>query len=175
MKKLMKHFLLLAITGCLLVSCGTDDCSDVICGANGTCTNGVCVCDPGFEKDANGTCVLSVSANAKFIGFWDAVDSCSNGNSPFSCEIKEFPGDPNKLKISGFWGFFTGDVNVTLSNNNNTLNIASQKPDADETYVRGTGTYNTSTGKINWNYVIEDRNTPNIIDSTTCRSVWTKR
>lgn len=55
-----------------------DPCANVNC-QNGTCVNGNCDCDPGYELDANGQCTVEWSAD--FVGVnLAAQDVCTPGS-----------------------------------------------------------------------------------------------
>ncbi|MCB9192604.1 MAG: hypothetical protein H6602_13155 [Flavobacteriales bacterium] len=62
-----------------MVSCDTDACKDVDCGANGTCLEGDCVCETGYE---GATC--DTEERTKFIGSWNYTDQCYPGTQTSS-------------------------------------------------------------------------------------------
>lgn len=67
-----------------MVSCTTDACKDVDCGAWGTCLDGVCVCDDGYEGTDCDT-----EERAKFVGTYVASGTITcpvTGNGTFSAE-----------------------------------------------------------------------------------------
>ena len=77
-----------------MASCDTDPCSEVECGDYGTCLEGACVCDAGFEGDdcatmsrdkfvgtylASGTATCPVSGNGTFDNVTTTVGISSTG------------------------------------------------------------------------------------------------
>lgn len=66
MKKLFYYFCILFALG--ISAC--NPCRNVDCG-NGTCNDGSCTCNAGYEKDTNGNC--TVEEREKFLGNWTGV------------------------------------------------------------------------------------------------------
>ncbi len=68
-----------------LTSCGdSDPCKDVDCGANGTCFEGTCVCNIGYE----GTNCDS-EWSAKFVGNYAGEDVCNTGTFEYDMKISK--------------------------------------------------------------------------------------
>ena len=73
----MKNLIYLFLGALLVISCNTDPCKDVVCGTYGACSEGVCICDTGYEQDADDQCNTEV--RAKFIkSGWTASESCTS-------------------------------------------------------------------------------------------------
>ncbi|MDQ3192523.1 MAG: calcium-binding EGF-like domain-containing protein [Bacteroidota bacterium] len=59
-------------TGLMFATSCKDECKDVDCGANGTCVEGVCDCNDGYEGDN-----CEAAMNAKFVGTYNVTDPCT--------------------------------------------------------------------------------------------------
>lgn len=155
-KKLVYSLAFLLSMVVFSTSCGdTDPCKDVTCGDHGTCFEGGCVCDDGYEQDANGQCtVLSVS---KFLGQFNVAEDCSNSPaSSYTITITQGIG-ASDVNISNFWGLFQNSVKATV--NGNQITIARQEPDSDKFFVQGTGTLAVEAGNktvITFSYTVSD-------------------
>jgi hypothetical protein len=77
-----------------------DPCQNMQCGANGTCVNGVCQCNEGYEG-----CSCSIPAAAKFIGTYDAVETCTkSGTFNYGLTVLSDP-DPATIRLKGMGDF----------------------------------------------------------------------
>lgn len=76
----MKNLIYLFVGALMVISCNTDPCKDKVCGTAGTCTEGICICDTGFEQDSIGAC--NVEWSAKFVGANMATTDTCYGTSP---------------------------------------------------------------------------------------------
>ncbi|MBL4586058.1 MAG: hypothetical protein JKX84_03240 [Flavobacteriales bacterium] len=65
-----------------MTSCDTDACKDVDCGANGTCLEGDCICDLGYEGTNCATLV-----NASFTGSFNITESCTSGPDQYAITV----------------------------------------------------------------------------------------
>lgn len=74
MKNLVKSFAAMLAVGAFVSACNTDPCKDVDCGTQGTCTEGLCVCNSGYEKDSTGKC--NIEWAAKFAATYSVQDTC---------------------------------------------------------------------------------------------------
>ena len=112
-KKLFYLFALLCSMSIFMTSCGeTDPCKDVDCGANGTCFEGSCVCNQGYEgSDCN------TEWSAKFLGDYSAKSSCLAANETYQGDIVRV--SATEIRINEF-GAYTGTNNIKA-----TINLAS--------------------------------------------------
>jgi hypothetical protein len=137
-----------AFTSVVFTSCEKDACEDIICANGGTCTDGACNCAAGYE----GT-LCETESRTKFIKSWAATDVQGTNTLVYTCAIASGSLITNVIISNKFSDdFFVNNVNATVSGN--TINIASQQPDADGYAVAGSGTL--SSGKITWNYTITE-------------------
>jgi hypothetical protein len=170
MKSFIKALSFAAIFGLFATSCETDPCKDVLCGDHGTCLEGTCNCETGYEKDAAGLC--NIEQRAKFLGTWNVADDCSNsGTTPYQVIISNLSTGIFDVKIANFWEFFVMDVTAVVSGD--TITISRQQPDNDNYFVIGTGTINDAGNSITWSYTISDETgTTPLLD--VCTATWTK-
>lgn len=107
-----KLFLLPVLFGALLMftpACDQDECKDVECGANGACFSGACICDDGYEEDAEGLC--NTEWRAKFLGIYNIAEVCDGSpTGNFSSTITSSSQDVTKVIISNF-----GDSGVAVT------------------------------------------------------------
>lgn len=61
----MKNILFLLSTVILFTISCSDPCDDVNCGANGTCVEGTCECDPGYEGE-----LCDIESRAQYLGVY---------------------------------------------------------------------------------------------------------
>lgn len=122
-KKLL--FLLPALLGAFMMfmpACGeSDPCKDIDCGAYGDCFEGDCVCNVGYEKDAEGLCTIEM--RAKFIDTYNTTESCTPPSTgSYSNQITASGSDVSKVVISNF-----GDSgqNVVATVDGNTITVPS--------------------------------------------------
>ena len=143
-------FLPILILGAFLLttttSCG-DKCDDKDCG-NGTCLEGDCECDNGYEVDDKGICTIEV--RAKLFGKFSTSEQCSTDPNPFPYDITISAGATvTEVNIFNFYNSFaTTPVRATISGN--TLDIPTQSPVAGgDLEVSGSGSFETlASGKV---------------------------
>ncbi len=125
----------------VMTSCSKDECEDVSCGANGTCDNGVCICEAGYE---GGSC--ETLAFAKFLGSWTTSEQKNGGTASFSYTTVIAPistENITEVTISEIADeLYTNEVRAYLDGNN--LVIPSQDPDGDGFLLEGNLSYNNS-------------------------------
>ncbi len=139
-KKLLFPALVGAMT--MFAACESDPCKDLDgkCGT-GTCFEGSCVCDEGYEADAEGICNLTW-AN-KFTGSYLGSDVCPSGtfalNTP--CVISETAAD--KVTMTNFAGF--GSVTKGTITRNDANETSASKLVIDDTDPAGRKFVGTAT------------------------------
>lgn len=119
MKNLIKLCLLLCTI--FAMSCNTDPCKDVVCGDEGTCVDGTCDCNFGYEKDADNLC--NTPWAMKFVGSnLSATDSCYGGSQNVGVYVYATNitmTDATTLSSTNLFGYGSSnviDVDVTSSN-----------------------------------------------------------
>ena len=116
-----KLFLLPALLlGAMLMfapACGdSDPCKDVECGANGTCFEGACVCNEGYDQDASGQCTVEWSAK-----YLKTNGTASDYSATSSCFTGSYAGsiarvDATTIRINEIGGYTgTNFINATLT------------------------------------------------------------
>jgi hypothetical protein len=170
MKSFIKALSFAAVFGLFATSCETDPCKDVVCGDHGTCLEGVCNCENGYEKDSAGLCNTEI--RAKFVGSWTVSDNCSqSGTASYTVSVTASTANILEVKITNFWGSFVNQGTATIDGS--TINIARQEPDADQYFISGSGTINAANNSIAWNYNISDETgAAPLVD--VCTATWTK-
>lgn len=126
-----------AFTGITYTACNKDACKSVSCGANGTCSDGVCICKTGYEGAA-----CETLTRTKFIGTWKGSDVCDSGTYTITLGITASSNDVTAL-ISNPGGFgssitITGNVSAT-----NKLSFSEQSVGGGRT-LTGTMTFDGS-------------------------------
>lgn len=162
MKKSFVIFLML-LGVAFIYSC-KDECADVNCGTHGTCAEGVCTCDDGYEKDANGQC--NTERRAKFIGTYNCTVLCDGGVpvNNISSDIIATGNNINGIQIKNFAGSGSSvvmDCTVKADNSlviNDTLSILGL-----QTVFAGTGSFVSNTSTLTLSYT----QTSNV-GTTTC-------
>ena len=93
----------LSFAGC------TDPCKDVVCN-NGTCVDGDCECDNGYEGVDCG-----VKFNAKFHGTYNLAETCdTSGSDAYAVSVDSSSTDPAKANITGLYREPQGTVVVSI-------------------------------------------------------------
>lgn len=111
MKKNLFFLLALALGAMVsFTSCGTDDpCKDVECGANGTCFEGECVCNQGYEGTA-----CDVEWATKFVSSTYTAESSCNTGATYQGSVEKLTGTTIRIKeYGGFSG--TNHIDATVS------------------------------------------------------------
>lgn len=113
-----------------LMFIGCDECRDVDCGANGSCDEGDCICDAGYEGSS-----CETEERAKFIGNWSGPSLCAgevgSANVVVSpgtdvTKVTFFPAEDTSLNIEGIIDGSTMTVaNVSATNSEGiTFNVS---------------------------------------------------
>lgn len=168
MKNLKFGFLALALTTIFAVGC-SDPCKDVECNF-GTCVEGECACNPGYEGTN-----CDEAFNAKYAGSYTNAETCDSSTSGpnYDIQINASGTDPLEITIGGLWrepttSTVTADI---ASDNSSTFEIPKVVQYAGYNVdLWGTGTM-TSTG-ITVDYTIYFTGTSAIVDR--CVATLTK-
>jgi hypothetical protein len=103
---MIKKLLFPAIVGLSMAfaSCTSDPCKDLDgkCGT-GTCFEGACVCDEGYEADAAGIC--NAQWADKFVGTYTGTDVCPSRTFDLSPAAIITATAADKISITNFGGF----------------------------------------------------------------------
>ena len=148
-KKLVYFFALFCALTVSLTSCGdSDPCKDVDCGVNGTCFEGTCVCNVGYEG-----AVCAEEWVTKFLGSYTGVDGCG-GNLTKPVNITKQALD--QIRITNFGGFDSYvDATVKLESANSvSAEIFELNNFVDPAGRKFSGTGKISGNTINANYVV---------------------
>lgn len=107
------------------ISCKNDPCADTFCGDKGTCVDGFCECDLGYESDQEGLC-NNAWANKFVRENIQATDNCSAGSTnagAFNYNTTIALENPTTLKSFNLFGYgssnlieieLTGSENLTI-------------------------------------------------------------
>lgn len=112
---------LIAALSLTISACETDPCKDVECGANGTCLEGDCICDVGFELDASGQC--TVRSADKFVSAFNATEDCSTLGYVVTSTASSVQADKIILTNLGNYDCPSGDLPVEATVNGNTVEL----------------------------------------------------
>lgn len=137
----------------------------VICGPNSSLVNDSCLCDPGYEKDAEGLCTVDV--RAKFVGNYIITEQCSLSSDTYTITVTQGT-SISEVHINNFWGIFFNPVIATVSGTSITISL--QEPDQDAFVVQGSGSIDTSQipNVMTITYTVTDKSAmPNITDVCT--------
>lgn len=145
-----KLFLLAALFGAFTLfttSCvETDPCKDVDCGPNGTCFEGTCECNDGFEGDA-----CDIEWATKFLGSYLGSDNvtASTAGTTLGVYTLAQPAvvtrlSETKIRISNFGGF-ESFLDATIQRETPTSLTAEE---LDLTFTDPTGRKFTGTAKL---------------------------
>ncbi len=176
-KKLLFPALVGAMT--MFAACESDPCADLEgkCG-NGSCFEGTCVCDQGYESDASNAC--NVEWSAKFVGEYIGPDTTVSDNPAFNgifilgpttpCEIRRI--SESKVSIINLGGFesqFTADVDKINPSDESALLIefVDAVDDSGNDKWSGSLKYNPVTKELTGTYKLIDFNT------TSSSGFWT--
>ena len=149
MKKLQLCLFLSAVA-LTTQSCEEDDpCAAVMCGPNGTCEDGSCLCASGYELATDGSCNMPVSE--KFIGSYNAAETCvsnqNNGSATdsYSTMITAGASGPTSLTLNGI--YLNVSLAATVNADGSSFSFGAQTVDLI-TYSDGEGTIDPATGVI---------------------------
>ena len=133
-------------------ACGdSDPCKDVDCGANGTCFEGECVCNEGFEGAACADTWSAKFVGTTYTGFDNVTESTAGtvlGKYTLSPSASIAANGNTGLKITNFGGF-NSIVNATITRANASDAVASKITidftDSNGRKFVGSGTFSSNT------------------------------
>lgn len=139
MKKAVGIFL--GVLSLCLSSCNKkndlkDPCGDIVCG-QGVCVDGNCNCDDGYDKDNNGSCIISWASNFTGIDLpaKDTFKPGSFSNGEFTYAVTIVADNERQISVTNLSGFGSTVVIMVDSASNVTVDHT----DADGRIFRGTG------------------------------------
>lgn len=163
MKNLFKFLLVVALSSTVLTSCKEDDpCEGVSCLNGGTCANGTCDCDAGFEGSDCGT-----QMRTKFIAAYSVTESCTSGNFSYDISIVTSASGVSNVIINNFGGY---GITATGTVNGKTLTIPNATAD-----VQGVSVSYQGTGQINGNILTMNYSVSAGGTSDPCTATCTKQ
>ena len=150
-----------------LQSCDTDPCANLDCGVNGTCFEGACICDAGYDgTDCN------IVIRSLFMGVHDVEEICDSDpdfTDYYESTISESSEGAEYITISNIYNFtsfedvFPGDATITatVSNDGGTYSLLIdtqyfQSAVLADFEISGYGTYDPATSVITINYSVTD-------------------
>ena len=143
-KKLVYLFALLGAMVAFAPACGdTDACKDVDCGVNGTCFEGVCVCNVGYEGAA-----CAEEWATKFLGSYLGSDVCGGTTYNLTTPAVVTRISESKIQISNFGGFASilqADINLASASSTTAEVIDYNYTDPAGRKFVGSGTLTGST------------------------------
>ena len=145
-----------------MVSCDTDACKDVECGVNGTCLEGDCVCDAGYEGVS-----CETESRVKFNGTYLASGTITcpeSGNGTLSDEtltIAASSAAANKVTID-----LAGAILLTATVNGSDLTVDPKTVNGLE--YTGSGTLNASGTTLSFTINEVEPNVETCVYSLTC-------
>ncbi len=127
-----------------IISCGDPDpCKDVLCGDQGACDDGTCICEAGYEQDADGLC--NTEMRAKFIGNYSLVENCTTGSDSYNCAIAASSQGNMKVVLSNL---YNQGIAVTADMINSTEFSIPAGTTFGTGTISGTGKYDNATGTV---------------------------
>lgn len=166
-KKLVYLFALLGSMVVFAPACGdSDPCKDVDCGVNGTCFEGVCVCNVGYEGDA-----CAEEWATKFLGSYLGSDVCGGTTYNLSKPAVITRISESRIQIANFGGFdsiLQADVKLASSSDITAEQIEYNYTDPAARKFVGSGQINGNTLSGTYTVTYSDGT------SETCTFTYTK-
>lgn len=154
------------VYGCLsliamMSACKTKDSCNIPC-FNGSCVDNSCNCDLGYEGDS-----CNVLSTSKFIGNWDAVDSCETNNYGYTATIAASSAIVNQIIITNFGEYGTG---FTVKADVSGMTFTVPEQNVEGITLSGNGVIDTVTKKITVSFGVRDE----FNQTDACTGMWTK-
>ena len=138
----------------------SDPCADVNCGDNGTCNQGLCICDEGYEGF---NCEAKIID--KFTGTWVSTDfSCDGELEPVTFVFEQ------GSTITDLRFYDAEDEEIIISVNYAGNNISIDEQEVDEATVSGSGSLTDANTFLMFFQIVDEDN-----DSYSCSGTFTKQ
>ncbi len=170
MKNLFKSFALAMLASATFSSCEQDPCKDVVCGDQGQCVEGTCVCNAGYEQDAAGLC--NTEQRAKFFSSYAGSDMFNGNTYTYTPSIATSSVSITNVLVSNFRPDFFNNSVLTATVSGSTITVAAQEPDGDGYSIEGSGTLSGNT--ITWDYSITGADNTGTVVTNVHTGTWTK-
>lgn len=141
--------LMISFTGC-----DTDPCKDVICENDGTCVDGDCVCQAGYEGTD-----CSTESRTKFLGSYDVDETCDGNPDNFQCDISKSTTDVIRVIFSNFFNLESLQVSSDVYGEVNGTDITIPTQDVSTITFAGSGSINEATGVVSMTYTASEAGT----------------
>lgn len=158
-KRIFQILGVVAVATVGMTSCDTDPCADVECGEYGTCLEGDCVCDAGFEGTN-----CDVLSRDEFIASYAVSESCTSGNYTYNGTVSASATGMDKI-VFGNFGDFGVDLVGTVDDNS--VTFASQSGGTTATF--------SGSGQISGNILTITYTVTDGTDSDSCTMTCTKQ
>ncbi|MBA3898947.1 MAG: hypothetical protein H0X62_01865 [Bacteroidetes bacterium] len=107
-----------------------DACKDVECN-NGTCDEGTCICEGGYEGTN-----CDVAVRSKFLGTYAFTENCNSGADQYSVTVNADGSDIQKIRIVNIYG---AGLTTEATVSGTSLTIASQSFGSTNSTISGSG------------------------------------
>lgn len=134
-------FLVLGISSC------RDRCKNLDCGTNGSCVEGECVCNSGYD---GGLCEETVTE--KFNRTYQLEESCTAGDDLYDVVMIPDADDPSLLYMIGVWEQDQDTLEARVEDDGTTISISRQPLGNVE--VSGTGSGDVFGISVDINYEV---------------------
>jgi hypothetical protein len=145
----------------LFVGC-TDPCKDVECNF-GTCADGECVCNTGYE---GANCLTAL--NAKFAGSYQLSETCSGSGpaGPYAVTVAA-KSTPLDITFVGLWEVTQNIVNGVVGSDGVSFTIERQQITTGIDIECTTGSISTDGNTVNMTYKIYYQTPDSLVDNCT--------
>ncbi|MCY7410083.1 MAG: hypothetical protein LH473_07405 [Chitinophagales bacterium] len=129
----------------------------------GACVNNVCNCNYGFEGDS-----CTIRTVDRFIGNWDAFDSCQTNNYGYTATISASSSVINEILITNFGQFGTSFVATGTVTG---ISITIPVQNVQGIVLSGAGTIDTAADEISITFSVKDE----LMIEDACNGIWKKK
>lgn len=132
------------VTASFFSAC-TDPCKDINCD-KGTCADGLCLCDAGYEGTLCDTRITN-----KFVGNFDLSEYCTTANSSYPCSITESSSELMEINI---YNLYASSMTFRAIVNEDGISFTIPAQTIGSAIISGSGSINTSGSTITINYTV---------------------